>query len=49
MLISNVNCSGTEASLHICPSSGIGNHTCKSDSKSAGVICSREFGNPYHH
>ena len=42
VLLSNVQCSGTEEAIHLCPSMGIGNHTC--GSSSAGVICSRSFG-----
>ena len=46
VLMSNVQCNGSEGGLYLCPSARIGNHTCqKGSSSSAGVICSRHFGN----
>lgn len=45
VLMSNVQCSGSEGGLYLCPSSRIENHTCPKGGTSAGVICSRQYGN----
>ena len=48
MLMSDVDCTGLETGLHLCSSARIGNHTCERNAKSAGVICSRDFGKLKH-
>ena len=43
VFVSDVHCTGTEETIHHCPRTGIGGHTCDR-SNSAGVICLRNFG-----
>ena len=42
MLVSNIECSGTEQNLHLCPFTVRSNHICDKNS-SAGVMCSRDY------
>ena len=46
MLVSDVDCTGTEQKLHLCSFTGRSTHICDRNN-SAGVICSRDFGK-YH-
>ena len=40
MFLSEVQCSGSEANLTLCPSVGLGQHSCALQN-SAGVICGK--------
>ena len=40
--LDNVQCDGSESSLHLCPHRGVGIHNCR-HSEDAGVICSGNF------
>ena len=44
VLMSDVECTGSEKELYLCESASIGTHTCQKYEKSAGVICSKYFG-----
>ena len=45
--MSDVNCTGSEPGLHVCPSAGLSqevHYRCKNHTSSAGVICSKNLG-----
>lgn len=41
IVLDDIECVGTEATLHLCPHGGIGNHDC-SEAEHASVICQRK-------
>ena len=49
VFVSEVECRGSETSLSVCPSAGLGQHSCGLENTTAGVICGRNGANTSTH